>query len=225
MGLSPEKVKVAWEEGQVSGLWQKGVNPFAVMVLAHGAGAGYNHPFLEDLSDGLAEKGMSTLRFQFPYMEAGKRRVDSKNKCLQVLWAAEQKLAELAPGMPYFFGGKSFGGRMASHGCAENKISPRGLIFYGFPLHPPKKPGSDRADHLMEIDVPMLFLQGERDALATPELLTEVNAKLGALSHLVFFEDGDHSFKVRKRSGLDQGEVFSRLQEETVGFCRQVLGL
>ena len=113
---------------------------------------------------------------------------------------------------------------MASHAAHRGRIRPRGLIYYGFPLHQPKKPGMERAVHLVEIDVPMLFLQGERDSLATPELMKEVLEKQGQVE-LIFFEDGDHSFKVRKRSGIDQDQVYKRLQDETIDFCRKVLSL
>jgi uncharacterized protein len=180
----------------------------ACYVLAHGAGTGMRHPALAAVAAELAPLGVATLRFQFPYMERGARRPDPPQLCHASVRAAVAAAARLAPGLPLFAGGRSFGGRMTSQAQAlEPLASVRGLIFLGFPLHPAGSPGDSRADHLSEVRVPMLFLQGTRDALADARLLTAVTARLGARATLSWLEDADHSWHVPARSGRTDAGV------------------
>src|SRR5512145_3185661 len=152
----------------------------ACLLLAHGAGAGMRHAFLVSVADALAARGIGTLRYQFPYMERHSRRPDPPDLCHATVRAAATTAARLAPAVPLFAGGKSFGGRMTSQAQAETPLpGVRGLAFLGFPLHPAGKPGIDRAEHLARVDVPMLFVSGERDALAELDLLKPVVAGLG----------------------------------------------
>jgi uncharacterized protein len=176
----------------------------ALLVLAHGAGAGMNHRFMIQLSEQLAEKGIGTLRYNFPYMENGKKRPDVPAVATKTVEMVLNKANELFPQVPLFAAGKSFGGRMSSQYLGKN--SPdfvKGIIFYGFPLHPAGAPSMDRADHLKQVKVPMLFLQGTRDALAELSLIQSVTSKLKKAS-LVLFENADHSFKSGKKEFLPE---------------------
>ena len=174
----------------------------ACFVLAHGAGAGMRHPFLEAVARRLADRGLATFRYQFPYMEKGSRRPDPRPILLATVRAAVQAAAAAAKGLPLVAGGKSMGGRMTSLAAAEAPLpGARGLIFLGFPLHPAGRPSTERADHLDSVDLPMLFLQGPRDALADLALLRPVCERLGARASLHVIEGADHSFHVLKRSG------------------------
>jgi uncharacterized protein len=171
-------------------------------VLAHGAGAGMRHPFMEAIAQALFERGVATLRFEFAYMEARKSRPDPPAvAAARVRETVERARAEW-PGLPLIAGGKSFGGRMTSTAQSERPMDGvRGLAFLGFPLHPPGKPSVSRAEHLLQVRVPMLFLQGTRDEFAQRDLITGVCEKLGPRATLHPIEDADHSFKVPKRSG------------------------
>jgi predicted alpha/beta-hydrolase family hydrolase len=194
--------------GTVSGLWQEADPARAVLVLAHGAGAGMKHPFLADIAAALADRGVSTLRFQFPYMERGRRRPDGPARAMQTVRAAVAAGAGLAGDMPLYAGGKSFGGRMTSSAAAAEPLpGVRGIVFFGFPLHRPGTPGTERANHLVDVAVPMLFLQGTRDALADLAAMRRVVADLGPQSTLHVVEGGDHSFRVPKRLGMDEVAV------------------
>ncbi len=198
----------------VSALYQKAPHARALLVLAHGAGAGMTHPFMVAVADRLAEAGVSTLRFQFPYMEAGSKRPDRPAVAHAAIRAAVRKAAKLAPALPLFAGGKSFGGRMTSQAQALEPLPKvRGLVFLGFPLHPPDKPSIDRAAHLSETHIPLLFIQGTRDALARPALLRKVLKGLGKRASFWSIRDADHSFGVLVRSGRTSQEVFA----ETAG--------
>lgn len=178
-------------------------------VLAHGAGAGMRHPFLEAMAQALAGHRIGTLRYQFPYMEAGKRRTDPAPVAAAAVRAAVEAAARAAPGTPLLAGGKSFGGRMTSTAAAKAPLpGVRGIAFLGFPLHPPGKPGDERAAHLADVTVPMLFLQGTRDDFARLDLLRPVCERLGARATLNLVDGGDHSFKVRRRQA---GDVFKEL--------------
>jgi predicted alpha/beta-hydrolase family hydrolase len=196
----------------VSALYQKAPDASALLVLAHGAGAGMAHPFMTDVADLLAKTGISTLRFQFPYMEAGSRRPDRPATAHAAVRAAVRKAARLAPTLPLFAGGKSFGGRMTSQAQALEPLpNVRGLVFLGFPLHPPDKPSIERAEHLFDIHVPQLFIQGTRDALAQPALLRGVVRRLGKRARLWPVKDADHSFGVLVRSGRNHQEVLAEI--------------
>lgn len=189
-------VTVALETGaEVSGLWRRPDRARASYVLAHGAGAGMTHPFLEGVSADLGARGVATLRFQFPFMQAGGRRVDRPEICHTAVRAAVATARGLAPDLPLVAGGRSFGGRMTSQAHAAAPLPDvRGLCFLGFPLHPAGRPGSERARHLDEVALPMLFVQGSRDALAEPDHLRPVCARLGERATLRLIEGADHSF-------------------------------
>ena len=192
----------------VSGLLLRPDDPKALYLFAHGAGTGMTHKAMESNAQGLATRGIATLRYQFPYMEKGGRRPDPPRIAHAAVRAAAKEATRLAPDLPLFAGGRSFGGRMTSQAQA---IAPlpgvRGLVFLGFPLHPAGKPGTERADHLSDVHVPMLFVSGERDALAELELLKPVVAGLGAHAQLHLIAEADHSLKVRARSGRTSAEA------------------
>ena len=180
----------------------------ACYVFAHGAGAGMSHPFMAAVAGGLCDRGVATLRYQFPYMEQGSKRPDTPAVAHATVRAAVAEAARCCPGLPLVAGGKSFGGRMTSQAQA---IAPlpgvRGLVFLGFPLHPSGKPSDQRAKHLSAIQVPMLFVQGSRDKLAELHLLEPVIGSLAAPATLHIIEHGDHSFHVPARSGRNDGGV------------------
>jgi hypothetical protein len=186
----------------------------ALFVFAHGAGAGMQHPFMVQLSGALVQRGIATLRFQFPYMQKQSKRPDPPAVAQAAVRAAVAEAAQRMPGVPLFAGGKSFGGRMTSGAQASEPLAHvRGLIFVGFPLHPPKDAGTGRAAHLAQVNVPMLFLQGTRDELADLDLMRGVVASLGSRATLHVVEGGDHSFDVLVRSGRTEGEVRAELAD------------
>jgi predicted alpha/beta-hydrolase family hydrolase len=183
-----------------------------VLVMAHGAGAGMKHSFMEAMAGALAANGVATLRYQFPYMEQHRRVPDAPKILTATIAAAVKVAAKAAPKLPLFAGGKSMGGRMTSHADAEELLPDvRGLIFFGFPLHPPKRPSVKRADHLKLVSQPMLFLQGTRDDLADLSLLRPICDELGSKATLHVIEGADHSFHVLKRSGTTDAEVLAGL--------------
>lgn len=195
-------ITVSPETGEVSAEYMMPPQATALLTLAHGAGAGMDHAFLVALSEQLAAAGIGTLRFNFPFTEHKKRRVDAPAVAHQTIEAALQKARELFPALPLFAAGKSFGGRMSSQYLAAQPSSDvQGLIFYGFPLHPAKKPATERAEHLRAVQVPMLFLQGTKDALAEWDLITGVCASLPKAT-LVKIEGADHMFKAGKQDTL-----------------------
>jgi predicted alpha/beta-hydrolase family hydrolase len=195
---------------RVSGLVTAPARPHAVYVFAHGAGAGMTHRFMADVASGLAARNIATLRYQFPYMEQGSKRPDVPAVAHATVRAAVAEAAELFPRLPLIAGGKSFGGRMTSQAQAGTPMpGVRGLAFFGFPLHPAGKPSRERAKHLFDVTVPMLFLQGTRDALATLDLLQPVCKELGALATLTLFQDADHSFHVPAKTGRKDAEVLN----------------
>jgi predicted alpha/beta-hydrolase family hydrolase len=204
----------------VSGLQLAPEGARACYVLAHGAGAGMTHPFLAACAGELGARGIATLRFQFPYMEAKSKRPDPPKVAQGAVRAAVAAAGRLMPGLPLFAGGRSFGGRMASQAqAAEPLPGVVGLAFLGFPLHPAGKPGRERADHLSLVKIPMLFLQGDHDALAELGLLQPVVAGLGGLASLVLFADADHSFHVPARTGRKDAEVRRELLD---ALCRWI---
>jgi uncharacterized protein len=193
---------------RVSALLQVPDGARACLVLAHGAGAGMTHPFMADVARELAERGIATLRYQFPYMEQGSKRPDTPAVAQAAVRAAVAEASHRLPAAPLFAGGKSFGARMTSQAQAAQPLpGVRGLVFFGFPLHPAGKPSDARAQHLDGVTVPMLFLQGSRDGLADLALLRPVVARLGARAALEVFEDADHSFHVRARRGRTDAQA------------------
>jgi predicted alpha/beta-hydrolase family hydrolase len=212
--------------GSVSAIMVRPPDAWLLYVLAHGAGAGMRHRFLESVSGALAERGVATLRYQFPYLEAGRKRPDYPAVLQATVRAAVAKAVDLEPELPIIAGGKSLGGRMTSGAAAAAAlVGVRGLVFLGFPLHPPGQPGTSRADHLDRVDVPMLFLQGTRDSFARLDLITDVCEGLEPNATLHLVEGGDHSFAVPKRSGSTPLQVLGELVDTTVEWARsQVLG-
>ena len=194
-------------------------NPRFGYVLAHGAGAGMRHPFLENIAQRLFERGVATLRYEFPYMEAHRSRPDSPAVAAAKVREAVRHAGVEWPGLPLLAGGKSFGGRMTSTAQAEQPLDGvRGLAFLGFPLHPPGKPSVARAEHLFAVQVPMLFLQGSRDEFAQLDLLTGVCERLGARATLRLVDEADHSFKVPKRAGRTPEQVLAGLADQILEF-------
>src|SRR6266704_6268105 len=213
---------VGGRAGEVSGLLLRPGAARLVYVLAHGAGAGMRHPFLETVAQRLAERDIATLRYQFPYMEQRARRPDAPAVAAATVRAAVAEAARRAPGLPLVAGGKSFGGRMTSIAQAEGPLSGvRGLAFLGFPLHPPGRPDDKRAEHLARVQIPMLFLQGDRDEFADLKLLRPVVKRLGERATLHLVEGGDHSFPVLKRSGRTDAEVMDEIADAIVEWSAQ----
>jgi predicted alpha/beta-hydrolase family hydrolase len=207
--------------GQVSGLLTRPDGARVLYVLAHGAGAGMRHRFMEAIASALAARGVASLRYQFPYTEAGARRPDPPAVLEATVRAAVAAAARVAPDLPLIAGGKSMGGRMTSGAAARAPLpGVAGLVFLGFPLHRPKQPSEDRAAHLRQVTLPMLFLQGTRDELADPGLITGVCARLGPLATLHVVEAADHGFEVLKRSGRTDAEVLEELADTVVSWCR-----
>jgi len=206
------RFSVAETSGEVSALLVRPPDARLLYVLAHGAGAGMRHPFLESIAQRLAERGIATLRYQFPYMERRAGRPDPPAVAAATVRAAVTEAARAAPGLPLVAGGKSFGGRMTSTAQAEAPLpGVRGLVFLGFPLHPPGKPGDKRAEHLEGVQIPMLFLQGDRDEFADLTLLRPVVKRLGERATLHLIQGGDHSFKVLKSTGRTADQVMNEL--------------
>ena len=211
--MAARQLKIETDGGPVSGLWLKPPNAKACLVLAHGAGAGMTHRSMVALAEGLAGRGIATLRFQFPYMEHGsRRRPDQPAVAQAAVRAACAEAGSLAKDLPLYAGGRSFGGRMTSQAQAQSPLPDvRGLVFFAFPLHPAGKPGASRAEHLGHVEIPMLFLQGTRDALAELALLQQVIARLGRQAKLVLAEDADHSFHVPAKTGRKDADVLAGL--------------
>jgi predicted alpha/beta-hydrolase family hydrolase len=201
--------EVSPEIGSVSGEFDIPDTMKAILTLAHGAGAGFNHPFMKKLALTLCEKNIGTLRFNFPFIEKKKKIVDRPPIAELTIQRAIEKVKDVYPDVPLFASGKSFGGRMTSHLLSKNfDLGVRGIIFFGFPLHAPGNPGVERATHLMSVKIPMLFLQGTNDALATMPLIQQVTNALPNTT-LVLYEKADHSFKANKR------ELIPELADQT----------
>jgi predicted alpha/beta-hydrolase family hydrolase len=203
-------------DDSVSALLIRPADARALYVFAHGAGAGMNHKSMVSNAEGLAARGIATLRYQFPYMEKGSKRVDPPKIAHAAVRAAVAEAAGLAPDLPLFAGGRSFGGRMTSQAQADEPLpGVRGLAFLGFPLHPAGKPGTERAEHLSRVQIPMLFVSGERDALAEMELLKPVVARLGDHAALHVVAAADHSLRVPAKSGRTPAEAEAEALDAT----------
>jgi uncharacterized protein len=210
--------------GAVSGLLLSPPVAKVLYVLAHGAGAGMKHPFMEAITGSLAERGIATFRYQFPYVEAGGRRPDPPAVLEAAVRAAVAQASSLRPGLPLIAGGKSLGGRMTSGAVAHGGLpGVRGLVFLGFPLHPAGAPSVTRAAHLAEVQLPMLFLQGTRDELASSELIRPVCESLAPRGTLHFVDGADHGFGVLKRSGRTNEDVLRELSEAISVWAEKLL--
>jgi predicted alpha/beta-hydrolase family hydrolase len=217
---TPEE-RLTIEEGRVrvSGVYARPADPPVTLVLGHGAGAGMDHPFMVGFARAMNDEGIATLRFNFPYIENGRRAPDPA-PFLQETWrAAFAAATDRGKAEPVWAGGKSMGGRIASMAVAEG-MPAAGLVFLGYPLHPPAKPERIRDEHLYGADVPMVFVEGTRDVFATPELLAGVIAKLGDRATLMSIEGGDHSFNV-KGAKRDAREVAAALAPSVAAFIRE----
>jgi len=221
---SAKKVRFAVEGvTEVSALLLTPAKPKWLLVLAHGAGAGMSHPFLESLSQELAAASIATFRYQFPYMEQRRRAPDRPPVLTATVAAAVQAAQEAAPGIPLLAGGKSMGGRMTSTAASQDLLGQvRGLVFFGFPLHPPNQPGTKRGEHLTKVTIPMLFLQGTRDTFADLALLRPIVANLGLRTTLHITDSADHSFHVLKSSGKTDAEVLRELAQRTATWAEEL---
>src|ERR1700730_10995695 len=208
----------------VSGLLLAPPRARACYLLAHGAGAGMGHPFMHAVAVELAERGIATLRYQFPYMEERAKRPDPPWLAHATVRAAVAQAGRLAPMLPLVAGGKSFGGRMTSQAQAASPLpGVRGLVFLGFPLHPAKRASEERAEHLFDVQVPMLFLQGARDQLAQEQLIRSVTERLGERAALHLIADADHSFHVPARTGRKDADVRSEMLDTLAAWTLSVL--
>ena len=221
----PEPLRLTLGDGRsVSALLDHAEHPFARLALAHGAGAGMTHAFLAAVAGGLAKRGVTTLRYQFAYMEAGSKRPDRPAIAHMAVQAAVAAANGMVPDLPLFAGGKSFGARMTSQAQAGSALpGVRGLVVFGFPLHPAKQPSTARADHLNSVCVPMLFLQGTHDPLADLEHLEPMVANMAAPATLITVAGADHAFHVPVRSGRSDRGVLARLLDETAAWMRRIL--
>ena len=219
-----DEIRIQVESGgEVSALLLRPAKAQWLLILAHGAGAGMHHPFMQKLAGELASVNIATLRFQFPYVEQKRRVPDAPAVLVATVLAATRAASEAAPGLLLLAGGKSMGGRMASQAAAQQLLAGvGGLVFFGFPLHPPNKPGTKRADHLPKVPMPMLFLQGTRDTLADLKLLRPVCAKLGKRALLHVVESADHSFHVLKRSGTNDEAVLRELAQKVASWAESL---
>lgn len=220
---SGDKLRFAVQgSGQVSALLVRPPTTRWLLVLGHGAGAGMAHPFLERLATELAKAGIATLRYQFPYMEEGRRVPDKPEMLTATVATAVKTAAHVAPELPLLAGGKSLGARMTSQAAAQGLLGPvKGLVFFGFPLHPPNRPATKRAEHLAKVSIPMLFLQGTRDTLADLTLLRPVCANLRSRATLHIIAEADHSFHVLKKSGKTDAEIMKELAETTASWAEK----
>jgi predicted alpha/beta-hydrolase family hydrolase len=224
--MPTEAITIALPDGEtVSGLWQRPAAAKACLVLAHGAGAGMTHRSMSGVADGLDALGVAVLRYQFPYMEKGRKRVDAPPAAHAAVRAAVAEAGARADGLPLFAGGRSFGGRMTSQAQAKEPLAGvRGLVFFAFPLHPAGKPSIDRAEHLHEIALPMLFLQGANDALAELRLLQDVVTNLGDRATLALADDADHAFHVPAKTRRSDAQVLADLLQRAVAWMAEVAG-
>lgn len=221
MGRTALTVRPAGLDIELSADLDRPDDPFALLVLAHGAGAGYRHASMVAIGDALGRRGVATLRFNFPFTETGRRRVDAQPVSIASVLAAVDAARAAEPDLPLFLGGHSYGGRMASHAAAAHEVPVKGLVFCSFPLHPPKKPGTARAAHLADVRQPMLFLSGTRDDLADRALLEGVVAALGRRARLHWLDTADHGYRVLKRTRQVPEDVFDELAGFAAGFMSE----
>lgn len=206
--MEPQSLTIAVNDQSVSGLLLRPADAKALYLFAHGAGVGMSHPSMEANARGLAERGIATLRYQFPYMEKGGRRPDPPKVAHATVRAAAAAAGQIAGDLPLFAGGRSYGGRMTSQAQALTPIAGvRGLVFLGFPLHPAGAPGVDRAEHLANVQIPMLFVSGDRDTLADMSLLRPLVAGLGERATLCVIEGADHGLRVMAKSGRTSADA------------------
>ena len=219
-----ERLRFAVEgAGEVSAILMRPADARWLLVLAHGAGAGMTHPFLEKLARELASVGVATFRYQFPYMEQRRRVPDPPSVATTTVASAVRAAAKAAAGLPLVAGGKSFGGRMSSQAASLGLLDGvKGLVFFGFPLHPPNKPSTKRAEHLARVRIPMLFFQGTRDTLADLNLLRPICADLGPRATLHIIETADHSFHVLKSAGKTDSNVMRELAQTTASWAENL---
>jgi uncharacterized protein len=224
--VDPTPLRIEIKPGEaISALLIRPPHPRACYVFAHGAGAGMAHASMQTIASGLGERGIATLRYQFPYMERGGKRPDAPAVAHAAVRAAVAEAGRRCPTLPLVAGGKSFGGRMTSQAQALSPLpGVRGLAFIGFPLHPAGKPSADRARHLADVKIPMLFLQGTRDALAEPGLLGPVVGTLGSRAMLRWSDGADHSFHVLKSSGRNDREVMDGLLDAFSAWVDEIAG-
>jgi hypothetical protein len=224
--MSAQQITIEVNESEtVSGILLVPVRPVACYVLAHGAGAGMAHPFMAAVAEGLHARHMATLRYQFPYMERGSKRPDRPALAHATVRAAVASAAVVTPALPLIAGGKSFGARMTSQAQAQMPLpNVDGLAFLGFPLHPAGKPSDDRAAHLSQVRIPMLFLQGTRDALAEGRVLAKVLEGLSPAPVSYLIEQADHSFHVPVRSGTTDREVLGGMLDALVAWAVRICG-
>lgn len=212
MQIIESKFLVTEEKGEVSSILLRPDDAVALLVLGHGAGAGMRHASMEAIASGLAKQGVATLRYQFPYMERGGKGRDGKVVSHTTVRKAIEAGKAVAPDLPLFAGGHSFGGRMTSHVAAEDaETGLKGLIFFSFPLHATGKPGIERAAHLAEIKLPMLFLSGTRDTLAQLDLFEPLIESLGAHARLHLLDTGNHGYKILKRTRTVEMDIFEEI--------------
>ncbi len=210
--VSEREIHIAVDGGHVCGLLIAPKEAHACYIVAHGAGVGMRHKFMAAVAHGLGQRGVATLRYQFPYMERGSKRPDSPKVAQAAVRAAVDEAADLLPGVALVAGGKSYGGRMTSQAQAQEPLAGvRGLAFLGFPLHAPGQPSDERAAHLSAVTIPMLFLQGSRDDFADLDYLRPLAKRLGSRATLKLFDDADHSFHVPAKSGRTDAEVMTDL--------------
>ena len=213
---------VSEQAGTVSGLLIKPNKAQVLLVLAHGAGAGMRHSFMEKIAAKLANCNVATLRYQFSYMQKRSKRPDPQRVLTETVRAAVAKARKEAGNLPLFAGGKSMGGRMTSLAAAEQPLDGvRGLLFFGFPLHAAGRPGAERGQHLLDIKIPLLFLQGSRDALADLKLLKPLCARIGKRAELYVADGGDHSFHMLKSAGRSDDDVLDELVEKVVEWMKK----
>jgi len=219
-----QPLSIPLADGQaVSGLLQMPPDARACYVMAHGAGAGMAHPFMTALANDLASRAIATVRYQFPYMERGSKRPDSPKVAHATVRAAVAEALRRAPGLALFAGGRSFGGRMTSQAQAASPLpGVRGLAFVGFPLHPAGQPSDERAVHLADVQVPLLFLQGTRDELADLPLLARLAERLGPRATLTLFDEADHSFHVPARTGRKDADVRAEMADALAGWVAKI---
>ncbi|WP_424964309.1 alpha/beta family hydrolase [Ekhidna sp.] len=210
--------------GKINVEVDKASRPQAVLIIAHGAGAGMHHPFMSTLGRGIGDKDIHAVRFNFPYMEQGRKSPGSPKANIETWRLIVEHIAAIYEGLDIFISGKSYGGRMASHLMAENSSDKvKGIIYYGFPLHAPGKDSMDRASHLSEVKVPQLFLQGSKDKLANIDMMNQVVGELSNVE-LEVIQDGDHSFNVPKKSGKTKEEVMDYLMTKSESWIKSHLG-